>query len=166
MDSRYKPTPHDNLLQRASGFLPAAESIPNNRYFDEAARSLIMITTILERRRFPTTQIISILKKILSGVHGLQLIEFCHLVSGLVARLLELAEKDAELCKVMLSSDRVIFRRLARTKKPSAEYCTRLSSETDDLRSALKSLTRAADSKLSASCDLTADICASTPPMS
>jgi hypothetical protein len=49
MDSRYKPTPHDNLLQRASGFLPAAESIPNNRYFDEAARSLIMITTILER---------------------------------------------------------------------------------------------------------------------
>jgi hypothetical protein len=46
---------------------------------------------------------------------------------------------------VMLSSDRVIFRRLARTKKPSAEYCTRLSSETDDLRSALKSLTRATD---------------------
>jgi hypothetical protein len=90
--------------------LPAAESIPNDSYFDEAARSLIMITTILERPEVSNNPDYLNFEKDFKQVHRLQPIEFCHPVSGLVARLRELAEKDAELCKVMLSSDRVIFR--------------------------------------------------------
>jgi hypothetical protein len=63
----YKPTPHDSVLQMAAGFLPAAESIPNDRYFDEVARSLIMMTTILERPEVSNNRIISIWKRMLSS---------------------------------------------------------------------------------------------------
>jgi hypothetical protein len=141
----YDPSPGDDLLQTAAGFLPASESLPTSGYMDEVARTLIMMRTILPRREVRLGVDYLDLVSDFNGKYGLTPAEFANLICGLVAHQINLAERK----DVAPESDIVIrpnyFSRTHLAAAAVGKVMEELSSDIEELRSELIAFDRSVD---------------------
>jgi hypothetical protein len=141
----YSPSPDDDLLQTAAGFLPASESIPKSDYLDEVARTLIMMRTILDRpeirRDADYLDVVSDFK----SKYRLTPDEFVTLIYGLIAHQINLGERNEVPpdCDIVIRSD--YFSRTNLDAIAVDKVMGELSSGIEELRSKFRPLDRLVD---------------------
>jgi hypothetical protein len=141
----YRPSPDDDLLQTAAGFLPGGESLPKSDYMDEIARTLIMMKTILSRPEIRQDMDYLDLVPDFKGKYGLTLDEFVTLICGLIAHQIHLGERKEVPpdCDILIRSD--YFSKTLLDVVAVENVMSELSSDIEELRSELRELDRAVD---------------------
>jgi hypothetical protein len=141
----YTPSPNDDVLQEAAGFIPAYEYLPGTGFLDEVARSILMVQTILTRPEVLRHADYCDINEDFADRFGLSPVQFCNVIFGIVAQALELAEQEESA----LAGDLVIRSGYFALTSLDSEHVERvlrsLTASIDDLKVGFEGLRNGAD---------------------